>query len=87
VEEYNSPLFNFKERAIIGDTILSLKQQLLLFRRNQNAKKTKTWNKNVTHHYGEPGFNSIDLIFLCDLCVLCGQMLFQDYRASLSLPT
>jgi hypothetical protein len=44
----------------------------------RTQRNAKTWNGNMIHHNGEFGSKLKALIFLCDLCVLCGQLLFID---------
>ena len=55
---------------------MNLKTAVALVLPQRTHRKSETWKRNVIHPHGESRFKPNVLIFLCDLCVLCDQMLF-----------
>jgi hypothetical protein len=55
---------------------LSYKRQLFTQRRKVRKEKQRVGTPKIIHLFGRSVYNRNFSFFLCDLCVLCGEMLF-----------
>jgi hypothetical protein len=75
----------WEEFSLIAGSVI-LKTAVIHAKTQSSQRKTKSWNTKIIHLFGGSVYNRNFAFFLCDLCVLCGEMLFSG-SYNITLPS